>query len=249
MDNGLRLALSFLTTLPVLSATYEYDARHWRTAIFSFPAIGVVVGGLAWLVGWGAQHLFAGWLAAALAVTMWTAVTGGLHLDGLADCADGLLATATPQRRLEIMRDPRVGAFGAIGLILFLLLKVGAVQNLLMAGSGATHSALAFLAAAAFGRMLILWAARQPSARPGGMGAVLAEQIRPFPLSLITLITAVGMVLLGWRGVVGMITAVSITIGIIWLARRRIGGVTGDVYGLLVELVELTVLLSFAASF
>src|SRR5262245_61596780 len=94
-----------------------------RAALW-FPLIGfglglVLAGGLLLF-----RLFFSPALAAALTVAAWAALTGGLHLDGLADCCDGLLATATPERRLEIMRDPRLGAFGVTGLTLFLILKV-----------------------------------------------------------------------------------------------------------------------------
>jgi adenosylcobinamide-GDP ribazoletransferase len=240
--NGLRLALSFLTTLPILSAGYEYEARHWRATVLWFPIVGGLIGGLVWLTGLGAARLWSGWLAAVLAAMVWAAVTGGLHLDGLADCCDGLLASVAPERRLEIMHDPRVGAFGAIGLILFLLFKVGALQMVL-----ASERGIAIPFAAALGRVLILWVSRQQSARPGGLGATFAEQVRPLSLAVASLLPVIGLILLGWRGVAALGLAVLLTIAIIVFARRRIGGVTGDVNGLTVELVELTVLLVMAA--
>ena len=240
--NGLRLALSFLTTLPVLSPNYVYEADHWRAAIFWFPLIGGLVGALVWLTGWGAGQIFSNWLAAGLAVVAWAVLTGGLHLDGLADCCDGLLASVDREQRLEILRDPHIGAFGAIGLVLFLGLKVGAVQGVL-----AVEQGVAIPAAAALGRTLIVWVARQPTARPGGMGAVFAAHIQLLTLFIISLLPAIGLLLFGWRGGLALLVAAAVTIGIIRLARRRIGGMTGDVYGLTVELVELSILLVFAA--
>ncbi|MFZ0548923.1 MAG: adenosylcobinamide-GDP ribazoletransferase [Candidatus Promineifilaceae bacterium] len=240
--NGLFLALSFLTTLPVVPLSYHFDARHWRTAVFWFPIIGGLLGGLVWLVGWGSGLLFGGWVSAVLVAASWAALTGGLHLDGLADCCDGLLVMAEPARRLEILKDARLGAFGVIGLVLFLLLKVGAIQGVLARGHG-----LAFVAAAALGRAMILWVARQPPARSSGMGAAFAEQIQPFSLLLTTLLPVGLLFFLGWRGVVAVVGAVTAVFAIIIVARRRIGGVTGDVYGLTVEVVELVVLLTFAA--
>lgn len=239
--NGLRLAISFLTTLPVLSAGYDYDERHWGTAVYYFPIIGGLIGGLVWLVGWGADHLYSSWLAAVLAVALWAVATGGLHLDGLADCCDGLLTAVDRERRLEILRDPRLGAFGVIGLVLFLGLKVGAVQGVLVNGQG-----LALVAAAALGRTMILWVARQPAARPGGMGQVFAAQIQPIALVVATLLALVPLLLAGWIGIAALFAPTVATGAVILLARQRIGGVTGDVYGLTVELVELVVLLVFA---
>jgi adenosylcobinamide-GDP ribazoletransferase len=238
--NGLYLTLSFLTTLPVVPSGYHFDERHWQTAVIWFPLVGGLLGGLVWLAGWSSGLLFGEWLAAVFAVAIWAALTGGLHLDGLADCCDGLFAAAEPTRRLEIMKDARLGAFGVIGLVLFLLLKVGAAQAVLAEGLG-----LAFVAAAALGRTMILWVARQPPARPGGMGAAFAEQIRPFPLLLATLLPVGLLAFMGWRGGLALVVAVTAVAAIVALARRSIGGVTGDVYGLTVEMVELMVMLAF----
>jgi adenosylcobinamide-GDP ribazoletransferase len=169
-------------------------------------------------------------------------LTGGLHLDGLADCFDGLLVVAEPARRLEILRDSRLGAFGGIGLILFLLLKIGAVQSVLTAEQG-----LALVAAAAFARAMIGWVARQPAAREDGLGVVFGGQIRPFFLIVGTLLPNGLLAFMGWRGSLAIVLAVIAVVGITALARQRIGGVTGDVFGLTVEVVELAVLLAFSA--
>lgn len=239
--NGLRLAISFLTTLPLISADYDYSPTHWRTAIVWFPVIGALIGGLVWAVGGLASIVWSSWLAAMIAVTAWVMVTGGLHLDGLADCCDGLFTATSRERRLEIMRDPHIGAFGTLGLLLFLGLKVGAVQAVLVAERG-----IALPIAAAVGRMVIVWVAQQPAAREGGLGATFAREIRPMPLLICTVLPIVGAMSQGWRGGIALSAALLATVGVIVLARRRIGGVTGDVYGLSVELVELVVMLTFA---
>ncbi len=239
--NGLFLTLSFLTTLPIVPSRYQYEVRHWRTAVFWFPIIGGLIGGLVWLVGWASGLIFGAWLSAVLAVSAWAVATGGLHLDGLADCFDGLLVMAERERRLEIMRDPRLGAFGAIGLILFLLVKISAVQAVL-----ANERGLALVAAAVTGRAMISWVARQPAARSDGLGLVFSVQIRPFFLIIATLPPIGLLILMGWRGGLALALTLIVVAGIIAFARRRIGGVTGDVFGLTVELVELAVLIAFS---
>src|SRR5574341_1405919 len=94
----------------------------------------------------------------------------------IADCCDGLLSAATPERRLEIMRDPRLGAFGAIGLVLFLIVKVVAVASLQRLETFATAFPVGeFVLAASLSRWLIVLVALQPQARPGGMGADFAR--------------------------------------------------------------------------
>ena len=102
-------------------------------------------------------------------MAFWVFLSGGLHLDGLADCFDGMLNSSLPERRLEIMKDPRLGTFGGLGLVLALLIKVAAVYSLAPGSDW-----IAILTAAALGRWLILLAGKQPLARPGGMGADFA---------------------------------------------------------------------------
>ena len=245
----LRLALSFLTTLPV-RAEASGPAELGRAAAW-FPFVGLVLGALLSIAHFLLSQTFAPLLAAAL----WAALTGGLHLDGLADCCDGLLASVAPERRLEIMRDPRTGAFGVIGLVLFLVLKILAVAYLLPLSSTRILPGLIapFTLATVLARWLILIVARQPSARPGGLGADFALGLTPLTLALAALIPLALIVGLmfnfdGWRIIRAVLFAHLIAFAVIAFARARLGGVTGDVLGLTVELAELTVLLTFAAN-
>lgn len=249
----LRLALGFLTSIPVrVDSPQPGDfgrAGRW------FPAVGLGLGVL--LVAGHAllDRAFPALLSAALTVALWVSLTGGLHLDGLADCCDGLLASASPERRLEILRDPRTGSFGAIGLVLFLLLKVVAVASLvktddLLAPPGAAFPlggpVMALLLAPALARWLILPVARQPLARPGGLGADFALGVDRATLVIAALLPLAFLPIGGLRALVAILLAHLVTLGIVRLARSRLGGITGDVLGLTVELAELTVLLVYA---
>lgn len=241
------LALGFLTTLPVPRAvqTAPRPGDLGRAALW-FPLVGLVLGALLLGADWLALWLFPPLLAGALVVALWAALTGGLHLDGLADCGDGLLAATTPERRLEIMRDPRLGAFGGLSLMLFVLLKVLAVAALPAGPLWAR--ALPLLLAPVAARWLLLLAARQPNARPGGLGADFALGLRPAALWLAGAATLLLGLLGGGRGLLGLALAHLLAWLIFRAARMRLGGVTGDVFGLTVELTELTVLLTFAAA-
>ena len=242
---GLRLALSFLTSVPVRTDAPRPGALG-RAAMW-FPLVGFGLG----LILAGA-HLVFGWLfppllAAALTVAAWAALTGGLHLDGLADCCDGLLATATPERRLEIMRDPRLGAFGVIGLTLFLMLKVLAVASL-----PNTYLPVAFLVmATSVSRWLIVLVAQQPQARPGGTGADFKQGLTPPGVALAALVplvwVVVGLLYGWWPLLIAIALAHLVALIIMVVAHARLGGVTGDVFGLTVELSELVILLAVAA--
>jgi adenosylcobinamide-GDP ribazoletransferase len=182
---------------------------------------------------------FPPWVAAILTLIVWVALTGGLHLDGLADCCDGLLASTSVERRLEIMKDPHVGAFGVTGLILVLFLKAAALVSLTPAAS------LSILLAASLARFCILPAALLPHARPSGMGADFAMGFRRSFIFWGAVIPFVIAVLLGVRGVVSLLAGLGALSLVLWLAKSRIGGVTGDVFGMIVELVETVVLVAF----
>ena len=179
------------------------------------------------------------WVVGVVTLVVWVVLTGGLHLDGLADCCDGLLASTSVERRLEIMKDPRVGAFGVIALVLVLMLKAAVL------GSLVPVSSFGILLAASLARWCVLPAALLPLARPSGMGAdfVLGFR-RPFIIwgAVIPLAIAI---FLGARGSVSALAGLGAAVLALGLAKSRIGGVTGDVFGMVVEVVETVVLIAF----
>ena len=230
--NALWIAIGFLTTLPVPSHDLAPDAM--RRAAPWFPLVGLGIGALLAGVAWAASWLFPPAVTAVLVVALWAALTGALHLDGLADCGDGLLPPVSRERRLEIMRDPRVGAFGVTALVLVLLLKAAALASLAV-----TWPAL--LLAPLWARWLLLVAARRPSARPGGMGASLGPVLDARRLALAALLPIVltgGVGVWHWPVIAATGTALLASLGVLWLAQRRLGGVTGDVFGAVVEVSE-----------
>jgi adenosylcobinamide-GDP ribazoletransferase len=255
--DGLLLALGFLTIVPVrIGATRPGDlgrAAGW------FPVVGLLLGVVLSAAQGVLQRMFPPVLAGGLLVALWAALTGGLHLDGLADCGDGLLAAATPERRLEIMRDSRLGAFGGLSLGLFLILKVLATGSLPALALFVTQQEpigsqpaawLPFgplVVATVCGRWLILPMGRQPGARPGGLGADFALGLRPPVFIAAVAIMAVVAALGGLRALVAVAAAHVVAWLILQLARNRLGGVTGDILGLTVEISELVVLLVYAA--
>lgn len=240
----LRLAFSLLTTLPVpapgdgRAASRPWSPGDSGRAAGWYSLVGLVIGllvaGVHWLAGLFLPPLVTG----ALALLAWVALTGGLHLDGLADCADGLLYPGAPEKRLEIMRDPRLGAFGGLGLGLALILKFSALASL----TPATLPGL--LLAASLARWCLLPAGFMPLAKPNGMGADFAAGLRKASLFWGGLIPCGLIFLLGWKGLLAAALGLLTAFGVLTLAKKRIGGVTGDVFGLLVESVEIVVLLA-----
>jgi adenosylcobinamide-GDP ribazoletransferase len=232
------LALSLLTSFPVRLKDAPQPGDSGRSAGW-YPLIGALIGAAAAAVYWGAAQVFPPLLAALLSTAAWIALTGGLHLDGLADCCDGLLHASSPERRLEIMKDPRLGTFGGVGFCLAILLKMACLAALPPA-----RVWIALPLAAAAGRWLLLPAARQPMARPGGMGADFALGLSGFAFLPASLTVLPFIALAGWPGAAAFLLAALAAWLIIRMAKSRLGGLTGDVMGLLVEAGELVVLLT-----
>jgi len=149
-----------------------------------------------------------------------------------------LLVSAPLERRLEIMKDPRVGAFGVIGLVLVLFLKAAALASL------TSTSSFGILLAASLARWCILPAGLLPLARPSGMGSDFAAGFQRSFILWSVLIPLALAILLGRRGMLSSVAGLGATLFVLWLAKSRIGGVTGDVFGMVVEIVETVVLLA-----
>jgi adenosylcobinamide-GDP ribazoletransferase len=230
---SLAAAVAFYTCLPIPSSwALEFQAvARWA------PAMGLLIGGLLSLGDAGLQQLGIPMLTrSALVVVAWIALTGGLHLDGAMDTADGL-AVQDRHRRLQVMTDSATGAFGAMAAIALLLLKTAAFSDL------ETHRGLALMAAAGWGRWgQVVAIACYPYLKPTGKGAFHKAAIRMPQDILLGLLLLFG--LSGWLsqsltlGV--MISAVGCAIALLtgaWF-HRHLGGHTGDTYGAVVEWTE-----------
>jgi len=241
----LRQAIGFLTIFPV-GFPGDFQPGDLGRAAAWYPFVGLLVGLLLCAGRFLFSRFFPDPLSAVLVVSIWAVLTGGLHLDGLADCCDGLLASVPPERRLEIMRDPRLGTFGNVGLVLFLLLKISAVMAIPPAAL-TWQPLIPLLLAPIISRWLILLAARQPLARPGGLGAEFALGVNRRTYLFAAILPLALVALGGLRAVAAAFLAMAAATGVIRVARARLGGLTGDVLGLIVELGELAFLLVFAA--
>jgi adenosylcobinamide-GDP ribazoletransferase len=232
-------AIHLLTIIPVRLKTAPGPGDIGRAAIW-FPWVGLFVGSIVALLKLGLDAGLHPLVSASVCVAAWAILTGGMHLDGIADCCDGLLHPSTPQRRLEIMRDPHLCSFGVIGLILILLVKTASLAAL----TASPASLNSILLAMVMGRWLVLLAGLQPVAHSGGMGADMALGLsRRAVLTGAILPTALATIggLTGWLSA-GL--ALCAGLGLFALSRLRIGGVTGDVFGATIELAEATVLLT-----
>jgi adenosylcobinamide-GDP ribazoletransferase len=241
--SGLALATRYLTIAPIGRGPREVDGAALGRAVPWFPVVGLGIGAV--LAGFDrlVDALFPGLLAALLAVTVWKLLTGGLHLDGLADCLDGL-GGWDPAQRLHIMRDSRIGAFGTMGLILFLLLEIAALAELAGRARWGT-----LLAAPAVGRATpAILAAVFPAAKSEGQGARFQAAVRrPQAAVGVAIAAAAAAACLGTAGIAALVAGLAIALGAGAFLGRRLGGITGDVLGAAVELSELAVLLAMVA--
>jgi adenosylcobinamide-GDP ribazoletransferase len=237
-----RIAFGLLTTFP-FRLPDDWQTGDSGHASVWYPFVGLVVGGLTWLMWMGATCLFPPLVAGILTLVFWVLLTGGLHLDGLADCCDGLLASTSVERKLEIMKDPRLGAFGSIGLILVLFLKAATLATLTPATS------FGIILAASLARWCILPAGLLPLARPSGMGADFKAGFRSWFIAAGAIIPLALSIALGTHGLVSLLAGLIAAALVLCLAKSRINGVTGDVFGMVVEIVETVSLLAFTMGF
>ena len=238
---SLRAAVSFLTVLPVANADGGAGSRLGRAY---FPAVGALVGLVAGCVLVLVEAISTPLLGAAAAVAALCLLTGAIHVDGLADSADGLFGRGDTERRLEVMRDPRLGSYGVTAVVAVLLLQTAA-----LAGMSPGRAVVALIVAGATSRLaaalVIAWV---PYVRSSGLGSA-ASTTTGRGLDLVAGVATVALVaLLDWRRALVAAALVAATVLlVVGLARRRLGGVTGDVCGASAELGQLAVLLVFAA--
>ena len=236
-------AVGFLTRLPVPHVALA-DRDVARSAGF-FAWVGLGIGGLMWALSLGLTRLGTV-LSALLLVTVWAWVTGGLHLDGLADTVDGLSGGRGDRARtLEIMRDSRIGSHGATALVLGLALKCAALWRARELGVDAVW----FVPAVArFGCTVLL--ASFPYARAQGLGSAFAGQVGVLEvlLGLVAVLTPVALLQGGVAGYgVGATVGILCALGLALRVQQRLGGLTGDVHGAAIEVCEIGMLLGLCA--
>jgi adenosylcobinamide-GDP ribazoletransferase len=238
--DGFRAAVGFLTRLPAGRA----GGADLTGAAGFFPLVGAIVAAAGLGVWLAAEPLLGPLAAAAAAVLATVALTGAVHEDGLADTVDGLWGGATPQRRLEIMRDSRLGTYGAVALAGDLLLRTALLAPLEPAGV-----ARVLLAGHVIGRAApLVLAAWLPPARPDGQGARLRRVGRGGALLAAATAAAAAVAAASWWAPVVLGAAGLAVAALGRAARRRLGGVTGDVLGAGVQVAGLAAAAATAAT-
>ena len=238
------LAWQFLTAV-ALPLAMPAEPRHLGRALACFPLIGALIGVVLAALDVGARRLLPAGPASAVVLAASVLLTGGLHLDGLMDTADGAFGARTVERRLEIMRDSRVGSYGVLAGALALLLKYACLVELPpplrlsalvlvpVAGRWAMAGAVVFL----------------PYARPEGLGAAFKAGGH---VSHVLAATAIAVAVAWWAFVLPGLVLLGVAGLVAWVVARylagKLGGLTGDGYGAVNEAVEVCLLLAFAAA-
>ncbi|MFF0391561.1 adenosylcobinamide-GDP ribazoletransferase [Kitasatospora sp. NPDC004615] len=242
--DGLRFAFGTLTVFRV--RVHRWDRAAGGVAMVVAPVVGVVVGVLA-----GAVGALVAWRGGALSgavavVAVGAVVTRGLHLDGVADVADGLGSGKPAEDALRIMKQSDIGPFGVLTLVLLMFAQVAVLAG--QFGVSLWRGALAAAVAATAGRVALAWGCLRsvPAARPGGLGAMVAGTVRPVSAVVVTLLVAGAAAALRWQCGVAVLLGSVVAAGLLRRCVRRFGGVTGDVLGALVETSATAALVALA---
>ena len=240
-----KVALAFLTRLP-LRGHRDWGTADLATSVRWFPVVGALVG-LAGAIAY-AIAIWVGlppWPAAAVALGATAWLTGALHEDGLADVADGFGGGRTREDKLALMRDPRIGSYGALALVLAVLARAGAIAAL--AEPEAVAAAMVAAGAASRAALPAVMAAL-PQARPEGLAASAG---RPHPsraAAALLIAVLIALVMLGGTAPAALAAGALAALAGALLARRQIGGYTGDVLGAVQQLTEIGVLFGVLAA-
>ncbi|MBM3972123.1 MAG: adenosylcobinamide-GDP ribazoletransferase [Planctomycetes bacterium] len=248
--NAVITAVQFLTRLPLPGGMNRPDAdlTLLRSAVIFFPLVGGLIGLVTGSVVWAALHVWRPFVAVTVGLIAEALLTGGFHEDAVADCCDAFGGGWTRDDVLRIMKDSRVGSFGALGLMLAVLLRGGCLLAL-----PADHLIPAVVASAVVGRwaILLLMAVSQPVPHRDGLAKDVAQRIGWPELVVGTLLALPGIVVIGWAEPVptGLgVTAVAV-VALIWTGYvlGRIGGMTGDCLGCGCYLGQCVFLLAITA--
>lgn len=234
-------ALGLLSRLPV-----KTDSTRGAAAAWAFPVVGLILGVLAALLGWVTLTLgLSASLTAGVVLALQVMMTGAMHEDGLADSVDGLWGGWNRERRLEIMKDSRIGAYGVIALVLSLILRWTALIALI--NVGLIFPVLIAVAALSRAPMVVMMAV-MPQAREGGLSASVGRAGMDTAMVSAGIAVIAAIALLGWSGIAAGIAVSIAGVAVALIALRKIEGQTGDVLGAAQQVSEITVLLVLATT-
>jgi adenosylcobinamide-GDP ribazoletransferase len=232
---ALLAALRFLTICPFPGkwGTAESDLAG---SVPFFPVVGLLLGGVAAVVAWGAAHALPPLVVAGVILLVLLTLSGGLHLDGLSDTADGFFSSRSRERVLEIMHDSRAGAMGVVAIVSVLLLKFAALAAVPSRVLWPTVLLMPLAGRCA----MVIHMTLLPYARPNGLGKVFYER-RPRLAAIwaAALLAGVAWWVLGRRGAAAGAACLAVALVLAGYVHRKLGGATGDTLGAACEIVEV----------
>lgn len=230
MLRSFKIALGFLTifrnNLPPYSDFAEVAHSAW-----TFPIVGALIGVILAIEALVLHTFFPPALSAVIIVGTWVIITGGLHLDGWADCWDALAAPVSVEKRFEILKDSRLGTFGALGLILLLAVKTAALL-------GPEVSFFKLLLAPVVGRTMMVIATHRANHRGEGMASLFLTNLHDYTVKWTAIVGFVPVLLTGLSGVLAAVVAYLSAVWFRRLAESRLQAVNGDVIGSICEMAE-----------
>lgn len=235
--DGLILSFQLFSRIPIKKEV-EFSRENLRIALYCLPLVGLVIGAITGGVMFFFKFTNAP-IASSLGLLTYFLVSGGLHLDGLSDMTDGFMANANKDRTLDIMKDSLIGSFGTIALILYFLMKFSLYASV--------DSRIIFTTAitSMVSRASVLLVIKRGKlARPDGFGAEMKKALNgEYITYIIYFIMGLGLIFITKNAL--SVLLVSLLIGIIleWISNRKIDGVTGDIYGAIIEISEIAILL------
>lgn len=231
---GHLIVISFFTRLPV-GKLVVYEPSLYVKGLYTFPLMGIVVGAFLylpeWFLGAANEHL------SLFRVLFYVLITGGIHLDGLADACDGLFSGRKGDRILEIMKDSHIGTFGVVGLILYFMIFYHFVGGLEFAW---------VIMMPMVGRTIAYWVASfsKYARTDEGMGYLFIKEARIWLASIyMIMLGVVAIVVLGFNGIIAFGASVVMALLTAMHINRKIGGQTGDTIGLVIELGQMVFIL------
>jgi adenosylcobinamide-GDP ribazoletransferase len=231
---------SFLTIIPTGSSDLQSVAKH----MYLFPIIGIAIGLLLGAMGWGLSTFLEPLIVGLLVTAGLVLITGIHHTDGLSDFADGLMVKGTKEKKLEVMRDPKVGSAGIIGIVLYVAAAIIALS--FMKGFELFYAILIGEVIAKF--CMVLSASIGPSAWPGSNSTFIESMKDKKKLALAIMIT-VGIIAVfqNYVGFVALGVGIAVTLVVVGVSRRSFGGISGDIMGAINELSRVSSFLVFAS--
>jgi adenosylcobinamide-GDP ribazoletransferase len=245
--NNFITGLQFLTRIHIANQS-EWSPESFGRSVKYFPFIGAILGIILVLI----NQLLAGYfpyigiflpphVLAILLIISNVLLTGGLTCDGFMDTMDGIFSGRSKERMLEIMKDSRIGANGVMAFVLLAILKWSLIMDIPPQGFSTALFIMPVLGRFAMVVGITLF----PYARPDGIGKAFAQYADKYTLCIASILTLLFAIPLGKQAIISLITATIVTVSFSSHVKNRIGGLTGDIYGAVTELAEITVLLVF----